>query len=107
MIRLSFCLIVLVACNLRAQEDFLAKQYFSDGEFSKAVVFYEKLVQTNPRRTDYAENLVNCYQQLEAYEKAIHFLKGQIETGMAYPTVYIDLGYTYLLKGEPGESDRW
>ena len=39
MIRLAFCLIVLVACNLRAQEDLLAKQYFNDGEFSKAVVF--------------------------------------------------------------------
>ena len=107
MIRLAFCLIVLVACNLNAQEDLLAKQYFNDGEFSKAVVFYEKLVQNNPRRTDYAENLVNCYQQLEAYDKAIDFLKKQIETGTAYPTVYIDLGQTYLLKGEPAESDRW
>ena len=105
--RLAFCLIVLVACNLSAQEDLLAKQYFNDGEFSKAVVFYEKLVQPNPRRTDYAENLVNCYQQLEAYDKAIDFLKKQIETGTAYPTVYIDLGQTYLLKGEPAESDRW
>jgi tetratricopeptide (TPR) repeat protein len=101
------CLIVLVASNLHAQEDFLAKQYFSDGEFSKAVVFYEKLVQANPRRTDYAENLVNCYQQLEAYDKAIDFLNTRIESGTAYPTVYIDMGYTYLLKDEPAESDRW
>ena len=32
------------------QEDFLAKQYFADGDFEKAVVFYEKLVEKNPRR---------------------------------------------------------
>ena len=30
-----------------AQDDFLAKQYFNDGDFEKAVVFYEKLVEKN------------------------------------------------------------
>ena len=47
-----------------AQDDFLAKQYFNDGDFEKAVVFYEKLVEINPRRTDYSEGLIACYQQL-------------------------------------------
>ena len=35
-----------------AQDDFLAKQYFADGDFEKAVVFYEKLIEKNPRRTE-------------------------------------------------------
>ena len=61
-----------------AQEDFLAKQYFGDGEFEKAVVFYEKLVEKNPRRTDYSEALIACYQQLERYEDAENFLLNKI-----------------------------
>ena len=89
------------------QQDFLAKQYFNDGDFEKAVVFYEKLVASNPRRMDYSEQLVKCYQQLQQYDEAISFLQKRIETGSAHPTVYIDLGYTYRLKGAPEEAERW
>ena len=69
-----------------AQEDFLAKQYFTDGDYEKAVVFYEKLVEKNPRRTDYAEGLVACYQQLERYEDAEIFLLQKIKDTYAFPT---------------------
>ena len=83
-----------------AQEDFLAKQYFNDGEFKKAEVFYKNLVEKNPRRTDYAEGLIACYQQLEKYEEAQAFLLRKIELGNPYPTIYIELGYNYLLQDQ-------
>jgi tetratricopeptide (TPR) repeat protein len=104
---LPFLALLLTLTGLAGQEDFLAKQYFNDGEFEKAVVFYEKLVERNPRRTDYTEKLVNCYQQLEAYDTAISFLSARIETGYAYPTLLIDLGYTYLLNDQPEASEPW
>jgi tetratricopeptide (TPR) repeat protein len=90
----AFCF----AMTLYAQDDFLAQQYYSDGEFSKAQVFYEKLVTQNPRRSDYAENLVRCYQQQEKYAEAEAFLLKRIENGNPYPTIYIDLGYNYRLQ---------
>ena len=65
---LFICLICTSQCW--TQEDFLAKQYFKDGEFKKAEVFYKNLAEKNPRRTDYAEGLIACYQQLEKYEEA-------------------------------------
>ena len=83
-----------------AQEDFLAKQYFSDGEYEKAVVFYEKLVEKNPRRTDYAEGLVACYQQLERYGDAENFLLKKIKDSHAFPTFFIELGYNYTLQNQ-------
>ncbi|MBC2838538.1 tetratricopeptide repeat protein [Robiginitalea sp. SC105] len=101
------CLLMLCLPAVRAQEDFLAKQYFNDGAFDKAVVYYEKLAENNPRRTDYTEGLVLCYHQLEAYDKAIAFLQKRLEEGNAYPTLLIDMGYTYLLKDEPEEADKW
>ena len=88
-----------VAISL-AQEDFLAKQYFSDGEYEKAVVFYEKLVEKNPRRTDYAEGLVACYQQLERYGDAENFLLKKIKDSHAFPTFFIELGYNYTLQNQ-------
>lgn len=81
-----------------AQDDFLAKQYFADGEFDKAVVFYEKLVKKNPRRTEYAQELVACYQQLERYEDAGEFLRERLKDRNPYPTLLIDLGYNHTLQ---------
>ncbi|MFC4221349.1 tetratricopeptide repeat protein [Flagellimonas marina] len=94
-----FCLLTYT----HAQEDFLAKQYFNDGDYEKAVVFYAKLVEQNPRRTDYSEGLVACYQQLERYEDAESFLLEKISDPYAFPTFFIELGYNYTLQNQ---SDR-
>jgi tetratricopeptide (TPR) repeat protein len=96
--RILVLLIFLLLQTVAAQEDFLAKQYFADGDFDKAVVFYEKLVEQNPRRTDYAEGLIACYQQLERYSDAEKFLLDKIALGKVYPTFYIELGYTYAIQ---------
>jgi tetratricopeptide (TPR) repeat protein len=104
---LTLLVFLLALAPLQGQQDFLAKQYYADGEFGKAVVFYEKLVSANPRRMEYLEQLVSCYHQLEQYDKAISLLRARIETGSAHPTTYIDLGYTHFLKGDPQEAERW
>lgn len=90
-----------------SQEDFLAKRYFDDGEFDKAVVFYEKLVERNPGRNDYGENLVACYQQLERYDEAEQFLLEALGKEMVFPTMYIELGYNYTLKGMPEKATEY
>ncbi len=99
---LGLCL--LFSLPIWGQDDFLAKQYMNSGEYEKAMAFYERLVSQNPRRMDFAENLVNCYQQLEEFEKAEAFLKRRIASGSAYPTIFIDLGYNYRLQDKIEES---
>ncbi|MEM9362390.1 MAG: tetratricopeptide repeat protein [Bacteroidota bacterium] len=89
------------------QEDFLAKQYFNDGEYEKAVVFFEKLAKKNPRRTDYGEGLVACYQQLERYQDAENFLLKKIEESYAFPTFFIELGYNYALQNQPEKATEY
>ncbi|MCL6267042.1 tetratricopeptide repeat protein [Flagellimonas myxillae] len=89
------------------QEDFLAKQYFNDGDYEKAVVFYEKLVQKNPRRTDYSEGLVACYQQLERYSDAEQFLLKKVADIYAFPTYFIELGYNYTLQNQPDKATEY
>ncbi len=92
-------LLLLLFCTPGfAQDDFLAKQYFNDGEFEKAAVFYKKLVSQNPRRTDYTEGLIACYQQLEQYKEAEEFILDNIKMGNPYPTIFIELGYNYRLQ---------
>lgn len=90
-----------------AQDDFLAKRYFEDGAFDKAVVFYEKLAEKDPRRTDYAEGLVSCYQQLERYTEAEKFLLEKIELARPNPTFFIELGYNYTLQKSPEKANEY
>lgn len=98
-------LLFFVATGIFAQEDFLAKQYFEDGDFEKAVVFYEKLAKKNPGRADYVQGLVACYQQLQRYIDAEDFLREQLESKRAQPTLYIELGNNYTLQGDTEKAN--
>ncbi|MGB5554081.1 MAG: tetratricopeptide repeat protein [Flavobacteriaceae bacterium] len=89
------------------QDDFLAKQYFDDGDFEKAVVFYEKLADRDPRRTDFSEGLVACYQQLERYSDAENYLLKKIKESNPYPTLLVDLGYNYTLQDAPEKANTY
>ena len=102
-----FLIFLFIIGSLQSQEDFLAKQYFNNGEFDKAVIYYEKLVQKTPRRTDYSEGLVACYQQLERYDDAEVFLLDKIKQPFAFPTFFIELGYNYTLKQQPEKAEEF
>ncbi|WP_198440096.1 tetratricopeptide repeat protein [Pareuzebyella sediminis] len=103
----AFLTVMVFSLMTYAQNDFLAKQYFSDGDFEKAVVYYEKLVEKNPRRTDYAEGLIATYQQLERYDDAEKFLLQKIEEDNMYPTLFIELGYNYTLQDLSEKADAY
>jgi len=90
--------------SLAAQEDFLAKQYLNDGEYEKALVYYEKLVKKNASRADYLEALVACYQQLERYEDAENQLLKKVKDRRVQPAIYVELGYNATLKGDSLKS---
>ncbi|MDX1315691.1 MAG: hypothetical protein R3356_09330, partial [Eudoraea sp.] len=99
-------LILLWGIPSLGQADFLAKQYLNDGEYKKAVVFYERLVNSNPRRPDYVEGLLACYQQLERFEDAEKLLTDRINSKSASPSLHIELGYNYVLQNMPEEAEQ-
>ncbi len=104
--RLALILLLFVQFTY-GQDDFLAKQYFNDGDYEKAVVFYESLVNRHPRRTDYFEGLIACYQQLEQYKKAEELILEKINSTRPYPTIYIELGYNYRLQNQPQMAEEY
>ncbi|RRQ49659.1 hypothetical protein DZC72_03440 [Maribacter algicola] len=104
---LGFFTFLLFSLTIYAQEDFLAKQYFEDGDFEKAVVFYEKLAKQNPRRTDYLQGLIACYQQLERYTDAEAYLLEQLNQRNPHPTLLIEMGYNYSLQDMPEKSEDY
>jgi len=106
------CILLLISyftllSSVSAQEDFLAKRYFEDGAFDKAVVFYEKLVEKEPTRIDYAEGLIASYQQLERYEDAENFLLRVLARAKHDPSFNIELGYNFAIQNNSEKANEY
>ncbi len=107
-LRILLIITAFLCFNLSfAQDDFLAKQYFNDGDFEKATVFYEKLVSKKPGRTDYIEGLVHCYQQLEKYTEAELLLSKKLKHKNVNPIFFIEQGYNYALQNKAEDAQKF
>lgn len=107
--RYLFFITIIIGSQAIAQNDALAKQYFEEGLFDKAVLYYEQLYQTYPQRTDYLQNLVTCYQQLERYQDAERILLSKSNTNNPYqtPILYIEIGYNYSLQQKKSQAENY
>ncbi|MDY0089393.1 MAG: tetratricopeptide repeat protein [Flavobacteriaceae bacterium] len=88
-----------------AQNEQLAQNYYERGEFEKARISYEELLKSQPGNGVYFQRLIDCYQQLEAYEVAE---KTIIERLQRYKqaNLYVELGYNYQLKKDNKNAEE-
>ncbi|MCF6308809.1 MAG: tetratricopeptide repeat protein [Flavobacteriaceae bacterium] len=82
---------------VQAQNDLLAKNYFNQGEYEKALSLYTKLYKKT-KRYDYFNALVATNQQLENYSEAERLLKEKLNSPRINPKLYVELGYNYALQ---------
>ncbi len=99
---LCILLLFLTATTSFSQSDALAKNYFAQGQFEKALHVYEKLSKSNPYRLDYFMWVVQSNQQLEKFSEAQELLERKLGNARNYPQLYVELGHNYSLqnKGE-------
>ena len=97
---LLFILLLCFSANSYAQSEALARNYFEQGEYEKALSIYEKLLKTNPNRLDFVIETVKVHQQLEQFEEAETLLKEQLNSRRRLPQLYVDLGYNYALQNK-------
>lgn len=105
--RILYVLFLISFAQAYTQSDALAKQYFNDGNFERAVVLYEKLYTTNKTNLFYFQSLVACYQQLEQYDKAEGIIRDKIKQKEHTPVYLVELGYNYFLSGNPEMADTF
>ncbi|MDH7913483.1 tetratricopeptide repeat protein [Winogradskyella sp. SYSU M77433] len=84
----------------------LADNYFKRGEFKKALIIYEELNKEKPYSYNYIFKLVETHQQLEQYDEAEHILVQRLEK-RRNPTIVIELGYNYQLKGSLDLANKY
>ena len=97
--RLLFILCFVFSLNAFSQDDIVAREYFKNGEFEKALISYQKLYSKNLKNRNYLSNLVRTHQQLKQYKEAETLLLHYLDT-VNYPPAIIELGYNYRLQND-------
>lgn len=99
--------LVFVTSLVSAQNDELAKEYFSKGEFDKALVAYEELYKTSPSNMMFLSRLVACHQELQQYDKAENLLSQRINQKNNQPGLLVELGYNFQLQGNKVKAEEY
>ena len=80
-----------------SQNEQLAQYYYDKGDFEKAKISYEELLESVPQNMQYFLRTVDCYQQLQQYdiaEKAIQARLDKYKQG----SLLVELGYNFQLQ---------
>ena len=81
-----------------SQDEGIAKEYYKNGDFEKALYEYKKLYAESPN-INYVFQILSSYQELEQYNEAESFLLKVMER-FNYPSFSVELGYNYQLKND-------
>jgi tetratricopeptide (TPR) repeat protein len=95
--KIVFILFFILLTSVNAQNNLLAKNYFEQGEYEKALRLYTKLYKKN-KNFNYFKAIVASYQQLEDYKEAEKLLKDRLNNKRIIPQLYVELGYNYSLQ---------
>ena len=94
-----------VALAQPGMDEQLAAQYFQQGDYAKAILYYEKLYRRTPN-TYYYEQLLKSHRNLNDLEAAEKLVKEQLRRSNGEPRYLIDLGGVYKAAGEMEKAER-
>lgn len=97
---------MLVTHFAQAQSEQLAQNYFDRGEFEKAVISYEDLLKSQPSNFIYFQKTVECYQQLEQFEKADKAIQDRYSK-YKQASLLVELGFNYQLQKDINKATKY
>lgn len=97
--RLLFFIFIIITTSAYSQNDVIAKEYFNNGAYEKALIEYKKLFEKSPSNISYINQIISTYQELEQYDEAEAFILQLLEL-INYPAFLVELGYNYQLKSD-------
>lgn len=89
-----------------AQNEQLANNYFDRGEFEKALVSYEELLKKQAGNFNYFQKVVECYQQLQQFDKAQKALEERLEK-YKQSSLIVELGFNYQLQKNQDKANKY
>ena len=89
-----------------AQNEQLANNYFDRGEFEKALVSYEELLKAQAGNSNYFQRLVECYQQLQQFDKAEKAIQDRLDK-YKQSSLLIELGFNFQLQKNQETANKY
>jgi tetratricopeptide (TPR) repeat protein len=89
-----------------SQNEQLAQYYYDKGDFEKAKISYEELLENIPQNTQYFLRTIDCYQQLKQFdlaEKAIQTRSDKYKQG----NLLVELGYNFQLQKNDAKAKNF
>lgn len=89
-----------------SQNDQLAQYYYDKGDFEKALVSYQELLDGLPSNPFYFQRKIDCLQQLQQFEPAEKAIQERLNK-YKQATLLVDLGYNFQLQKNEAKSKKY
>lgn len=89
-----------------AQNEQLAQYYYDKGDFEKAKISYEELLENVPQNMQYFLRTVDCYQQLQQFDIAEKAIQNRL-TKYNQASLLVELGYNYQLQKNDVKANNY
>ena len=99
-------LILFFSLGANAQNEQLANNYFDRGDFEKALLSYEELLKNQIGNFNYFQRIIECYQQLQQYDKAQKAIEVQLDK-FKQNQLLVELGYNLQLQKDQEKANKY
>jgi tetratricopeptide (TPR) repeat protein len=88
-----------------SQNEQLAQYYYDKGDFDKALVSYQELLDGLPSNPFYFQRKIDCLQQLQQFEPAEKAIQERLNK-YKQATLLVDLGYNFQLQKNVAKANK-
>jgi tetratricopeptide (TPR) repeat protein len=104
--KILLILILFFSLWANAQNEQLANNYFDRGDFEKALLSYEELLKNQIGNFNYFQRIIECYQQLQQYDKAQKAIEVQLDK-FKQNQLLVELGYNFQLQKNQEKANKY
>ena len=104
--KILLILILFFSLGANAQNEQLANNYFDRGDFEKALLSYEDLLKNQIGNFNYFQRIIECYQQLQQYDKAQKAIEVQLDK-FKQNQLLVELGYNFQLQKDQEKANKY
>ncbi|MCC9017627.1 MULTISPECIES: tetratricopeptide repeat protein [Flavobacterium] len=89
-----------------SQNEQLAQYYYDKGDFEKAKISYEELLNSSPSNTQYFLRTIDCYQQLQQFDTAQKVIQDRYNK-YKQGVFLVELGYNFQLQKNDAKAKSY
>lgn len=89
-----------------SQNGQLAQYYYDKGDFEKAKISYEELLQSVPQNYQYFIRTIDCYQQLKQFEVAEKAIQTRLDK-YKQSSLLVELGYNFKIQQQDEKAQKY